>query len=132
MVCYDPQKRNNFKDLKATNTPVEIHGGNYSPNERNATQMDLTIKRKAKTSVKATLLDFNIEPKFSNRLVCVSDIASKSTYDVIDLKIKVISKNKEKQKLIVCGSTCLKNDAMISDDTGTISIIENACEFFKN
>ena len=40
VVCYDPQKRNNFKQLEATNTPVEIHGKNYSPNKRNATQMD--------------------------------------------------------------------------------------------
>ena len=57
-------------------------------------------KRKLKHPlIKATVLAFNIEPKFSNRLVNVSDIASKSTYDVIDLKIKVISKNEEKQKL---------------------------------
>lgn len=87
VVCYDFQKQNNFKQLEATNTPVEIYGGNYSPNKRNATQMDLTIKKKAKTSINATVLDFNIEPKFSNRLDSVS--ASKSTYDVIDLKIKV-------------------------------------------
>ena len=124
VVCYDPQKRNNFKQfLEVTNTPVEIHGGNYSPNKRNATQMDLTIKKKVKTSIKATVLAFNIEPKFSNR-------STKSTYDVIDLKIKVISENEEKQKLIVRGSTCFKTDAMICDDTGTIrlQLWENAID----
>ena len=68
------------------------------------------------------MLDFNIEPKLTNRLVSVSDITSKSTYDVIDLKIKVISKNEEKQKLIVRGSTCCKTDAIISDDTATIRL----------
>ena len=130
VVCYDPQKRNNFNQLENTNTPVEIHGGNYSPNKRNATQMDLTIKKKVKTSIKATVLAFNIEPKFSNRLVNVSDIASKSTYDVIDLKIKVIFKNEEKQKLILRGSTCFKTDSMISDDIGTIrlELWENAID----
>ena len=124
VVCYDPQKRNNFKQLEATNTPLEIHGGNYSPNKRNATQMDLTIKKKAKTSIKTTVLDFNIGPKFSSRLVNVSDMY------VIDVKIKVISKNEEKQKLIVRGSTCFTTDAMISDDTGTIrlELWENAID----
>ena len=132
VVCYDPQKRSSFKQLEVTNTPVEIQGANYSPNKRNATQMDLTIKKKAKTSIKATVLDFNIEPKFSNRLINVSDIPSKSTYmyDVIDLKIKVISKNEEKQKLIVRGSPCFKTDAMVSDDTGTVrlELWENAID----
>ena len=40
VVCYNPQKQNNFKQLEATNTPVEIHGGNCGPNKSNATQMD--------------------------------------------------------------------------------------------
>jgi len=130
VVCYDPQKQNSFKQLEVTNTPVKIQGANYSPNKRNSTQMDLTIKKKAKTSIKATVLDFNIEPNFSNRLINVSDIPSKSTYDVIDLKIKVISKNEEKQKLIVRGSPCFKTDAVVSDDTGTVrlELWENATD----
>ena len=122
VVCYDLQKRNSFKPLIVTNTPVEIQGANYGPNKRNATQMNLTIKKKAKASIKATVLDFNIELKFSNGLINVSDIPSKCTYDVINLKIKVISKNKEKQKLIVRGSPCFETDAMVSDDTGTVRL----------
>ena len=60
----------------------------------------------------------------------MSDIASKSTYDVINLKIKVISNNEEKQKLIVRGSTSFKTDPMISSNTGTIrlELWENAID----
>ena len=42
-----------------------------SVKKKKATQMDLTIKEKAKTSIKATVLDFNLynNPSYSQILI---------------------------------------------------------------
>ena len=46
VVCYDPQKRTEIKDFESTNMPVQIQGGQFSPNKRNAAQMDFTLTKK--------------------------------------------------------------------------------------
>ena len=49
VVYYDPQRRNEFKNFQENRKEVEILGGNYRKNKRGAEQLDLAIRKKAKS-----------------------------------------------------------------------------------
>ena len=101
--------------------PVVLKDGQSSPSKRNASQMDFTLSEK-KTKFQSAVVNFSYEDSFDNKFTKLSDIASLSLYDTVDVKVKVIQKTEERQKIIVRGSTCFKAECLISDGTDSIRL----------
>ena len=53
---------------------------------------DFTVRKK--------VVNFSYEDSFDNKLTKLTDIASLSLYDTVDVKVKVVQKTEERQHLL--------------------------------
>ena len=120
VVCYSPEKRPELLNYQQHQSAVILQDGQTSPNKRNASQMDYTIKKK--TKLQSTIVDFQYDVSFANNLAQLSQIAALSPYDTVDVKVKVVTKTEERQKIIVRGNPMFKSDCIITDGTDSLRL----------
>lgn len=122
-------------------SPVKISGIKHSSNKRfHSTVQEYTITKQAK--IVPTALEFNYNDEFSNNLCTVDEALQKDIYETVDLKVKVMKKEENKQLIVVNEKPRCKSDALIADNTNSIKLVlwENIidviqagkCYHFKN
>lgn len=107
----------NFQQQRA---PVAFKDGQLTPSKRNASHMDFSVRKK--TKLQPTVVDFDFDGSFDSKLAPLSSIASFIPFRQLDVKVKVVSKTEEKQKIIVRDHPCFKTNCMIFDGTDSIKI----------
>ncbi|KXJ08298.1 hypothetical protein AC249_AIPGENE19564 [Exaiptasia diaphana] len=116
-----PDKRSEILNFQQQQqTPVSFKDGQLTANKRNASQMDFSVRKKNK--LQATVLDFDYDASFDSKLTHLSSVASLSPFSLLDVKVKLVSKTEEKQKIIVRDHPCFKTDCMIFDGTESIRL----------
>ena len=93
VVCYSPKKRESLKQVFASQSPVKIVGTKKSSKNRfNADTENNCISKHARITP-ADHLSFPFNPSMGNRLHTVKQILEADIYEIVDLKVKIITKS---------------------------------------
>ena len=65
-------------------------------------------------------LDFEFEESFSNRYHSIQQVLDAAVYTTVDVKVKIMLKQEEKQPVFTHGTTKYKVDATVGDKTNII------------
>ena len=100
LVCYSPKKRESLQQAFASQSPVKIVGTKENSEKCfNADTEDHCISKHARISP-GDHLSFPFNPSMGNCLHTVKQILQGDMYEIVDLKVKIITKSQSKQ------STC--------------------------
>ena len=100
LVCYSPQKRQSLQQAFASQSPVKIVGTKKNSEKYfNADTEDHCISKHARISP-ADHLSFLFNPSMGNRLHTVKQILQADMDEIVDLKVKIITKCQSKQSVM--------------------------------
>ena len=100
LVCYSPKKRESLQQAFTSQSPVKIVGTKIHSKKRfNADTEDHCISKNARISP-ADHLSFPFNPSMGNRLHAVKQILQGDMYEIVDLKVKTITKSQSKQSVM--------------------------------
>ena len=68
-------------------------------------------------------LSFPFNPSMGNCLHTVKQILEADIYEIVDLKVKIITKSQSKQSVMKSQVSMQKIDTIVADDTGAIKLI---------
>ena len=68
-------------------------------------------------------LSFPFNPPMGNRLHTVKQILEADIYEIVDLKVKIITKSQRKQSVMKNQVSMQKIDTIVTDDNGAIKLI---------
>lgn len=88
----------------------------------NADTEDHCISKHARITP-ADHLSFPFNPSMGNRLHTVKQILETDIYEIVDLKVKIITKSQSKQSVMKNQVSMQKIDTIVADDTGAIKLI---------
>ena len=75
-----------------------------------------------KSKVTATDVDFDFNVDVSNRLRTVTQVLAADLYETVDINVKVMIKEEERQTIIHGSQTKYKVDAIVADETDCIKL----------
>ncbi len=127
VVCFSPEKRVNLQQCQSKQTPVSITEVRRSE-KRLCSFDEYTMFKKSK--VIPTKVDFGFNSDVSNRLRTVTQVLAADLYETVDIKVKVMIKEEEKQTIIHENQTKYKVDSLVGDETDCIKLVlwENAID----
>ena len=100
LVCYSPKKRESLQQGFASQSPVKVVGIKKNNKRRfNADTEDHCISKHARITP-ADHLSFPFNPSMGNRLHTVKQILEADIYEIVDLKVKIITKSQSKQSVM--------------------------------
>ena len=119
VVCFSPEKRVNLQQCQTKQTAVSIT--EVRRNEKRLCSFDeYTMFKKSK--VTATDVDFDFNVDVSNRLRTVTQVLAADLYETVDINVKVMIKEEERQTIIHGSQTKYKVDAVVADETDCIKL----------
>ena len=100
LVCYSPKKRESLQQAFASQSPVKIVSTKKNSKKRfNADTEDHCISKHARISP-ADHPSFPFNPSMGNRLHTVKQILQGDMSEIVDLKMKIITKSQSKQSVM--------------------------------
>ena len=100
LVCYSPKKRESLQQAFASPSPVKIVGTKENSEKHfNADTEDHCISKHARISPRDHL-SFPFNPSIGNSLHTVKQILQGDMYEIVDLKVKIITKSQSKQSVM--------------------------------
>ena len=121
-VCYLPEKRVKLQQAFQSKSPVKISGVKASGTKRFHGGIDeYTITKQAKVTPSLSIFQYN--EAFANKLCTVQQALSKDLYEIVDLKVKVMTKEENKEVIVQNEKAKSKSDSFIADDTDTIKLV---------
>ena len=132
-MLLTPKKRESLQNAFASQSSVKIVGIKKN-NKRhfNADTEDHCISKRARITP-ADHLSFPFNPSIENRLCTVNQILEADIYEIVDLKVKIITKAQSKQSVMKNEVPRQKIDTIVADDYGTIKqflweqLVDSAC-----
>ena len=107
----------------ASQSPVKIVGTKKNSKKRfNVDTEDHCISKHARITP-ADHLSFPFNPSMGNRLHTVKQILEADIYEIVDLKVKIITKSQSNQSVMKNQVSMQKVDTFVADDSGTIKLI---------
>ena len=123
LVCYSPKKRESLQQAFASQSPVKIVGTKKNSKKRfNVDIEDHCISKHARITP-AVHLSFPFNPSMGNCLHIVKQILEADMYEIVDLKVKIITKSQSNQSVMKNQVSMQKVDTFVADDSGTIKLI---------
>ncbi|PFX13002.1 hypothetical protein AWC38_SpisGene22959 [Stylophora pistillata] len=121
LVCFSPPKRSVLLTAYEKIPPVKIQA-NLNPIKRlNSDLEEYTVPKSAK--IMPTELKFNFNENFDNHLHAVSQALQANIYTTVDLKVKVIIKEENKNPIVQDTKTRYKCDTLVADETGCAKLV---------
>ena len=100
LVCYSPKKRESLQQALASQSPVKIVGTKKNSKKCfNADTEDHCISTHARITP-ADHLSFQFNPSMGNRLHALKQILEADMYEIVDLKVKIITKSQGKPSVM--------------------------------
>ena len=100
LVCYSPKKRESLQQVFASQSPVKIVGTKKNSKKRfSADTEDYCISKHA-IITPADHLSFPFNPSMENRLHNVKQILQADMYEIVDLKVKIITSSQSKPSVM--------------------------------
>ena len=123
LVCYSPKKRESLQQAFANQSPVKIVGAKKNSKKHfNADADNHCISKHARITP-ADHLSFPFNPSMGNCLHTVKQTLEADIYEIVDLKVKIITKSQSKQSVMKNQVSVQKIDIIVANDTGTIKLI---------
>lgn len=120
-VCYTPKKRLNLQQAYQNKSPVKIVGVKSTRKRYRTDSEEYSIQKYAK--ITPSTLEFSYNDAFSNNLCSVQQALSKDVYETVDLKVKIMKKQEQKQVIIKNEKPTYKSDCIIADETQAIKLV---------
>lgn len=121
LVCFSPPKRSVLLTAYEKRSPVKIEA-NLNPKKRlNSDLEEYTVPKSAK--IMPTELEFNFNENLDNHLHAVSQALQANIYTTVDLKVKVIIKEENKNPIVQDTKTRYKCDTLVADETGCAKLV---------
>ena len=121
-MCYLQEKCVKLQEAYRNKSLVKISGVKTSTNKRFHASLDeYTITKKAKIVPSPSTFEYN--PALSSNLCTVEEALSKDLYQVVDFKVKVITKQETKQFIVINEKTGCKSDCLVADQTDCIKLV---------
>ena len=118
LVCFSPPKRSVLLTAYEKRSPVKIEA-NLNPKKRlNSDLEEYTVPKSAK--IMPTELKFNFNENLDNHLHAVSQALQANIYITVDLKVKVIIKEENKNPIVQARYKC---DTLVADETGCAKLV---------
>ena len=100
LVCHSPKKRGSLQQVFASQSPVKIVcTKKNSKKPFNADTEDHCISKQARITP-ADHLSFPFNPSMRNHLLTVKQILEADMYEIVDLKVKTITKSQGKPSVM--------------------------------
>ncbi|PFX15052.1 hypothetical protein AWC38_SpisGene20755 [Stylophora pistillata] len=116
LVCFSPPKRSVLLTAYEKRSPVKIEA-NLNPKKRYNSDLEkYTAPKRAK--IMPTELKFNFNENLDNHLHAVSQALQANIYTTVDLKVKVIIKEENKNPIVQDTKNRYKCDTLVADETG--------------
>ena len=121
-VCYSPEKRINLNQAFKNKSPVKIQGVKRTASKRfHATMEEYTIAKQAKIMPSSPTFEYN--EQFASKLCTVTEALAKDIYETVDLKVKILTKEENKQPIIQNEKVRYKCDTVIGDNTNSMKLV---------
>jgi len=124
LVCYAPKQRVNINQAYQTKSPVKILGTKRKISNRydsTSISEEYNILKTAK--ITPTTVNFKYDESLSRNLYTVNECLQAPVYSTIDLKVKIMTKNDNKQAIIHNEQTKYKCDCIVADATDSIKFV---------
>ena len=110
LVCHSPKKRESLQQVFASQSPVKIVGTKKNNKKRfSADTEDYCISKHARITP-ADHLSFPFNPSMGNRLHNVKQILQADMYEIVDLKVKIITRSQSKPSVMKNQVSMQNND----------------------
>ena len=101
LVCYSPEKRESLQQAFASQSPVKVVGIKKNYKRRfNADTEDHCISNHARITPADHLCLIPFNSSKGNCLYTVKQILEADIYEIVDLKVKIITKSQSKQSVM--------------------------------
>ena len=119
-MCYSPKQRPTLQQAFEKKSPIKIIGTRKHTKRLFSDKEEYTLSKSAK--LQSTSLAFPYNDKFDKLHTCEEALEA-SIYQRIDLKVKVITKQPDKQAVVKNDKTYYKVECMVADRTNSIKLI---------
>ena len=120
-MCYSPKQRPTLQQAFEKKSPIKIIGTRKNTKRLFSDEEEYTLSKSAK--LHSTSLAFPCNDKFDNKLHTCEEALEAPIYQQIDLKVKVITKQPDKQAVVKNEKTYYKVECMVADHTNSIKLI---------
>ena len=115
LVCYSPKQRPTLQQAFEKKSPIKIIGTRKNTKRLFSDKEEYTLSKSAK--LHSISLAFPYNDKFDNKLHTCEENQEAPIYQRIDLKVKVITKQPDKQAVVKNEKTYFKVECMVADRT---------------
>lgn len=140
LVCFSPPKRKVLQTAYEKRSPVKIEANLNTRKRLYSDSEEYTVPKNAK--IMPTELQFNFNEDLDNHLHVVNEALKANIYTSVDLKVKVIIKEENKNPIVQDTKTRYKCDTLVADVTGCAKLVlwedminkvaRGKCYHFKN
>ena len=121
LVCFSPQKRKLLQSAFEKKSPVKIEANLNTRKQLNTDSEEYTIPKNAK--IMPSEIKFPFNEALDNQLHAVSEALQANIYTSVDLKVKVIIKEENKNLIVQDTKTRYKCDTLVADATGCAKLV---------
>lgn len=121
LLCYSPKKRKPLQTPYTNKVPIKVKA-KLNKKRLLSTTDEYTLDKDTEVEL-SDKLSFDFNPKLDDHLHSVAQSLKANIYTVIDLKVKVIMKNENKQSILVEGQPTYNCDTLVADETECIKLV---------
>lgn len=121
LVCFSPQKRKVLQSAYEKKSPVKIEANLNTRKRLNTDSEEYTIPKNAR--VTSSEIEFPFNESLDDNLHTVNQALQANIYKSVDLKVKIITKDENKQVIVKDTKSKYKCDALVADETDCIKVV---------
>ena len=121
LVCYSPPKRKVLQTAFEKKSPIKIQANLNTRKRLNTDSEEYAIPKNAK--VTPSKLEFSYNKAIDDDLHSVQEALEANVYTSVDLKVKIITKELNKQLIVKNAKTTYKCDTTVADHTNSIKLV---------